>query len=266
MGMRLRAGRVFSNADDEHAPLVVIVSRAFAERYWPGQDAVGKRVKLGRYESTAPFRTVVGIVDNVRHGSLQQEARPVVYYPHAQGPDAAMQLVVRSTGTPASVAGAVRDAMGRLDPDLPATELRPLTEFVSGSLANTEIVLSLLGTFALMAIALAAAGIYGVMAYAVAQRKVEFGIRLALGASRRDLLTLIGRQGLRLTGIGIVAGVGGAWLMSSVLRDMIYGVRPTDPLVYISTAVVLAAIALAACAVPALRAMSVDPIVTLRYD
>ena len=126
--------------------------------------------------------------------------------------------------------------------------------------------MSLLGTFALMAIALACAGIYGVMAYAVAQRRMEFGIRLALGATRRDLLTLVGRQGLRLTGAGVAIGLAGARLTSSVLRDMIYGVRPTDPIVYVTTAIVLAAIGLAACVVPAFRAMRVDPIVALRYE
>jgi putative ABC transport system permease protein len=266
MDMHLRAGRVFADRDDERAPLVVIVSRAFAERYWPGADAVGKRLKLGRYESQAPLRTVVGVVENVRHGSLQHEARPVVYYPHAQGPTGGMQLVVRSTGAPSSVAGSVRDAMKRLDPDLPAAELRPLSALVAGSLADAELGMSLLGTFALLAIALASAGIYGVMAYAVAQRRMEFGIRLALGASRRDLLTLVGRQGVRLTGAGVAIGLIGAWLTSSVLRDMIFGVRPTDPLIYLTTAALLSSIGLAACAIPALRAMRVDPIVALRCD
>jgi putative ABC transport system permease protein len=266
MGMHVRAGRAFTTSDDERAPLVVIVSRAFAERYWPGQDAVGKRLKLGRYESDPPLRTVVGIVENVRHRSLQREARPVVYYPHAQGPDGGMQIIVRSSGSPASIAGSVREAMKRLDPDLPVTELRPLTELVAGSLADAEIALSLLGTFALMAIALASAGIYGVMAYTVAQRRMEFGIRLALGASRRDLLTLVGRQGIRLTAIGVASGLAGAWLTSSVLRDMIYGVRPTDPAIYVGAACVLSCIALAACVVPALRAMRVDPIVALRAE
>jgi predicted permease len=266
MGMHLRAGRAFAASDDERAPLVVIVSRAFAERYWPGQDAIGKRLKLARYESKAPFRTVVGVIDNVRHGSLQREARPVIYMPHAQGPDGAMQLVVRSAGTPSSIAGSIRDAMKRLDADLPATELRPLTELVVGSLAETELAMSLLGTFALLAIALASAGIYGVMAYAVAQRRMEFGIRVALGASPRDVLRLVGRQGLRLTTLGVALGLVGAWLTSSVLRDMIYGVRATDPFVYITAAALLSAIGMAACAVPALRAVRVDPIVALRAN
>jgi putative ABC transport system permease protein len=264
MGMRLQAGRRFTSADDERAPLVVVISRAFAERYWPGQDAVGKRLKLGRYESDAPWRTVVGIVNNVQHASLQGQPRPVLYFPHAQGPEGDMQLVVRTRASPASIAAGVRDAMHRLDPDLPATELKPLGDLVEGALASAELSLSLLSTFALMAILLAAAGVYGVMAYAVAQRKLEFGIRLALGASRRDLLGLVGRQGLRLTAAGVAIGVIGASLMSSLLRGMMYGVRPTDPIVLVGTAAVLTCVALTACFVPALRAIRLDPISALR--
>jgi putative ABC transport system permease protein len=264
LSMRVLAGRVFTAADDERAPLVVVVSRGFADRYWPGQDAVGKRVKLGRFESDAPMRTVIGVVNNVKHQDLATEPRPVVYYPHAQGPDSGMQLVVRSMSSPAAIAGAVREAMRRLDPDLPATELKPLSDLVQGSLIDTEIALSLLGSFALLAILLAAAGVYGVMAYAVAQRTMEFGIRVALGASPRDLVQLVGRQGVALTAAGIAIGLVAARLASAALRQMVYGVSPSDPIVYLSTAVTLAAIALSACIVPALRALRVDPIVALK--
>ena len=262
--MHALAGRLFTASDDERAPLVVVVSRGFADRYWPGQDAVGKRLKLGRFESDAPMRTVIGIVNNVQHANLATEPRPVVYYPHAQGPDSGMQLVVRSRSSPAAVAGAVRDAMRRLDPDLPATELKPLSDLVQGSLMETAIALSLLGSFALLAILLAAAGVYGVMAYAVAQRTTEFGIRVALGASPSDLVHLVGRQGLTLTAAGLAIGLVGARLTSSALTQMLYGVRPSDPIVYLSTAGTLAAIALSACIVPALRALRVDPIVALK--
>src|SRR4051812_1356806 len=264
LSMHVLAGRVFTAADNERAPLVVVVSRGFADRYWPGQDAVDKRLKLGRFESDAPLRTVIGVVNNVQHANLATAPRPVVYYPHAQGPDSAMQFVVRSTSSPAAVAGAVRDAMRRLDPDLPAAELKPLSDFVQGSLMDTEIAMSLLGSFALLAILLAGAGVYGVMAYAVAQRTTEFGIRVALGASPRDLVRLVGRQGLTLTLAGIGIGLLGARVASSALTGMVYGVRPSDPLVYISTAALLAAIALGACLVPALRALRVDPVVALR--
>jgi predicted permease len=264
MGIRLQAGRRFTTADDQRAPLVVIVSRAFADRYWPNQDVIGKRLKLARFESEAPWRTVVGVVADVQHASLSGRPRPVAYYPHAQGPDGNMQLVIRSASTPAAIAGAVREAMQRLDADLPATELKPMTTFLSGALGDTEVALSLLGSFALMAIALAAAGIYGVMAYAVAQRRVEFGIRLALGAAPRDLVRLVGIQSLRLTAAGIALGLVGARLTSSLLGDLVVGVGTADPRVFASTAAFLAIVALAACLVPALRATRVDPNDALR--
>jgi putative ABC transport system permease protein len=264
MGIHVQAGRLFTAADNQRAPLVVIVSHTFADRYWPNQSAIGKRLKLGRFETVAPWREVVGVVNNVQHKALSGQPRPVVYYPHAQAPDGSMQLVVRAASTPAAIAGGVRDAMQRLDPDLPVSELKPMTAFLGDALGDTEVALSLLGSFALMAIALAAAGIYGVMAYAVAQRRLEFGIRLALGASPRDLVRLVGMQSLRLTAAGIGLGLAGAWLTSSLLGDLVVGVTATDPRVFAATAVLLATIALAACVVPALRATRVDPNEALR--
>jgi putative ABC transport system permease protein len=264
LSMHVLAGRVFTAADDDRAPLVVMVSRGFADRYWPGQDAIGRRLKLGRYESAGPMRTVIGVVNNVQHANLSIQPRPVIYYPYTQGPDAAMQWVIRSTSNPAAIAGGVRQAMQRLDPDLPTTELKPLTDFVQGSLMDTEIAMSLLGSFALLAILLAAAGVYGVMAYAVAQRTTEFGIRVALGAAPRDLVRLVGRQAMALTAAGVIIGLAAARLASAALTGMVYGVRPSDPTVYLSTAGILAAVALSACIVPALRALRVDPIVALK--
>ena len=264
LGMHLQAGRLFSAADDERAPLVVIVSRTFADRYWPKQDPLGKRLKLGRFESTAPWRAVVGVVNDVQHESLSGRPRPAIYFPLAQHPEGDMQLVVRAAGSPAAITGGVRQAMQRVDPDLPVAELRPMTYFLANALGDTEVALSLLGSFAIMAIVLAAAGIYGVMAYAVAQRRVEFGIRLALGAAPRDLVRLIGMASLRLTIAGLVLGLTGAWLTSSLLGDMIEGVGPRDPRVFAAAAALLGLVAMAACAVPALRATRVDPNDALR--
>jgi putative ABC transport system permease protein len=154
--------------------------------------------------------------------------------------------------------------MTKIDPDLPVSELKPMTSYLAGALGDTEVALSLLGSFALMAIALAAAGIYGVMAYAIAQRRLEFGIRMALGASTADLLRLVGMQGFRLTGIGIAIGLGGAALTSSLLGDLIVGVRPGDPRILAVTAGTLALVAMTACAAPALHALRVDPNEVLR--
>jgi predicted permease len=264
MGIRLQAGRLFTDADGQGAPLVVIVSRGFAERYWPNQNAIGKRLKLARFESEAPWRNVIGVVNDVQHVDLVGRPRPVVYYPLAQGPNPDLQIVVRAVSSAAAITSGVRDAMQRIDADLPVSELKPMTAFLSGALGDTEVALSLLGSFALMALALAAAGIYGVMAYAVSQRRLEFGIRLALGATPRDLIRLVGLQSLRLTAVGIALGLIGAWFTSSLLGDLIAGVGPTDPRVFAVTAAFLACVAIAACAVPALRATKVDPNEALR--
>jgi putative ABC transport system permease protein len=264
MGIHLQAGRFFAPSDNERAPLVVIVSRTSADLYWPGEQAVGKRLKLARFEAEAPWRIVVGVVDDVQHTSLSGRPRPVVYYPYAQGPTGAMQLVVRGASTPSAIAPGVREAMRRIDPDLPVAELRPMTFYLSGALGDTEVALSLLGSFAVMAIVLAAAGIYGVMAYAVAQRRVELAVRIALGASGADVLRLIGAQGLRLTSIGIAIGLAGAALTSSLLGDLVVGVRPGDPRILTATAAVLALVAMTACAAPAIRALRVDPNEALR--
>jgi putative ABC transport system permease protein len=266
MGIHLLQGRAFTDADNERAPGVVIVSRSLAEHYWPGASPIGKRLKLGRYASDAPWITIVGVVADVRHGTLAKASRQVVYYPHAQIPGGGMELVVRSAGGPAAVTNAVREAIRRLDPDLPVDSIRPLSDIVRTSLFNQELELTLLGTFALLAVALAAAGIYGVMTYAIGQRVQEFGIRLALGATGTDIIRLVAGYGLRLTGVGIALGMAGAWLGSSVLSDLLYGIKPTDPVVFASTAALLAAIALSACVIPARRALRVDPITALRSE
>jgi putative ABC transport system permease protein len=177
-----------------------------------------------------------------------------------------MELVVRSAGGPAAITNAVRETMRRLDPDLPVDSIRSLDDIVQTSLFNQKLELGLLGTFALLAVALAAAGIYGVMSYAIAQRVQEFGIRLALGATGADIVRLVAGYALRLTGAGIGLGMAGAWLGSSVLSGLLYGIRPTDPIVFASTTGLLAAIALSACAIPARRALRVDPITALRVE
>jgi putative ABC transport system permease protein len=266
MGIRLLQGRAFTDADNERAPGVVIVSRSLAEHYWPGASPIGKRLKLARYASEAPWITIVGVVADVRHGTLAKASRQVVYYPHAQIPGAGMELVVRSAGGPAAVTNAVRETIRRLDPDLPVDSIRPLSDIVQTSLFNQKLELGLLGTFALLAVGLAAAGIYGVMTYAISQRVPEFGIRLALGATGTDIIRLVAGYGARLTAIGLVLGLAGAWAGSSVLADLLYGVRPTDPIIFGSTAVLLALIALAACVMPARRALRVDPITALRAE
>ena len=264
MGIRLLSGRPFAATDDETDPPVAIVSRAFAATYWPGTNAVGRRVKLGRYETVAPWSTVIGVVNDVQHASLSSPPPPVIYYPYAQAPRPDMQIVVRARVRPQTVAVDVRTVMRRIDPDLPVSGLQPMDDFVASSLNETELRLSLLGAFAVMALALAAAGVYGVMAYAVEQRRKEFGIRLALGASRADVVRLVAGNGLRITVIGLTIGLVGARLSTSLLEGMVFGVRPADPFVFSSMAALLGATGMAACVIPAVRAMRGDPVDALR--
>ena len=266
MGMRLLQGRAFHDDDDETAPPVVVVSASLVQRYWPGQQVVGKRLKLGRYESKVPWRTIVGVVGDVRHNSLAEISRPVVYYPHAQNPDNGMVLVIRSAAAPAAIAGSVRDALRRLDPDLPVSQLQPMRELIAASLFDRRLELGLLGAFAVLALVLAAAGIYGVMAYAVAQRAQEFGIRVALGASGGDIVRLVVGQGLRMTAAGVLVGLAAAWVGASVLSTLLYDVSTRDPIVFAGTAIVLTAVALTACLMPAWRALNVSPLTALRAE
>jgi putative ABC transport system permease protein len=264
MGIGLLRGRSLRASDDERAQRVAVVSREFADQHWPRQDAIGKRLKLGRYESAAPWLTVVGLATDVRHSSLSERPQPVVYYPHAQIPDGGMVLVIRSEGAPASIADAVRRALRHLDPDLPADQLRPLDEIVRASTFDEQLEFSLLAAFAALALLLAAAGVYGVMSYAVSQRFQEFGIRLALGASRADILRLVARQGVTLTLMGLVLGLLGARVAASALTSLLVGVGAGDPVVFAGTTALLAAIALAACVIPARRALHVSAVTALR--
>jgi putative ABC transport system permease protein len=258
------AGRAFSDTDKEHTAGVVIVSRSLAERYWPGGNAIGKRLKLARYAAAAPWLTIVGIAADVRHDTLAKTSRPVVYYPHAQKPDGTMEIVVRANAPTAAITKAVRDVLQRIDPDLPVDGIGPLSRVVQASLSNQQLELGLLGAFALLAVALAAAGVYGVMTYAVAQRMQEFSVRLALGATAQDIIRLVAGYGFRLTAVGVALGAVCAWAWSVVLSGVLYGVRATDPVVFGSTALLLAATAMAACILPVRRVLRASPVAALR--
>jgi putative ABC transport system permease protein len=264
MGIRLLAGRTFTDRDDERSPAVVIVSRSLAEHYWPGESPIGKRLKLARYAAASPWQTIVGVAADVRHGTLAAASRQVVYFPHAQRPGGGMELVVRTAPTNPSVAGAIRDVIHRLDPDLPVDSIEPMTEIVRASLSDRELEFAILAAFAFIAVVLAATGIYGVMTYTISQRAQEFGIRLALGASPKNIVQLVSTEGLRLTAAGTVVGLAGAWAGSQMLDELLFGIRPSNPIILASAAALLAFTALAACVVPGLRAVRVDPLTSLR--
>jgi putative ABC transport system permease protein len=270
MGVPVLRGRAFAASDTAEAPAVMVVSRAMAERHWPGEDPIGRRLKVGPPDSRNPWATVVGVVGDVRHGALSNELEPEMYAPYAQetrGFTAPRDLVVRtSAGDPLSLAAAVREAVWSVDKDQPVSGARTLEQVLGESVARQRLYLLLLGAFAGLALVLAAVGVYGVMSYAVAQRTHEIGVRVALGAGRADILRLVVGQGMLLGLAGVGVGLAGAFALTRVMSSLLYGVTATDPAVYASVALLITLVALLACYVPARRAMKVDPMEALRYE
>ena len=264
MGTALLRGRNFGSADREDAPRVAIINEMTAKRYWPGVDAIGKRLRIGAAD--APLREVVGIVRDSKWRYIGERPRSVVYRPISQSWSPLSSFVLRSAGQPNALLADVRREVQRLDPNLPVQVLRTLPEHVSEALWPARLGAGLLAVFGLLALTLAAVGLSGVIAYLVSQRTREIGIRLALGAQTRDVLKLVVWQGLKLTFIGVVIGLFGAFALTRLLENLLYGLSPTDPLTFLAITTLLVAVALLACYIPARRATRVDPLVALRYE
>jgi putative ABC transport system permease protein len=262
-------GRSFTGQDRQGAPGVVIVNEAFAQRYWSGQDPIGKRLSLGwAQEGGQPIYPleVIGVAKDGKYVTLGEDPRPFVYYPHRQNYEAAMTVLVRTTGDPKTLVEAVRNEVRALDPHLPTFDVKTLTEHMGITLLPVRLAATLLGIFGFLALLLAAVGIYGVVSYSVSQRTHEIGIRMALGARAWDVLRLVIAQGLSLTLIGVAIGLAAAFGATRFLTFLLYGISPTDPLTFVGLSALLAAVALLACYIPARRAMKVDPMVALRYE
>ncbi len=274
LGIPLRRGRSFTLEDRIDAQPVAIVSETAGRQFWPGQDPIGKRIRWGVY---TPWQTVVGMVGDVNDEPLGQPVQLHVYRPYLQMADLffedsrfgevrSMNLAVLSQTDPASLTSAVIGQIHSLDPDLAVAHIRTMAQVISSSVAGPRFNTLLLGVFAGVALFLAAIGIYGVMAYAITQQTHEIGIRLALGAQPRNVLQLVLRRGVRLAGVGATFGVAAALALTRLIAGLLYDVSATDPFTFSCVVILLLAIALLACYVPARRAMRVDPMVALRYE
>ena len=264
IGIPLIRGRLFTAEDREGAPLVVLVGETLARRVWGEADPMGKRIKLGG--ASGPWRSIVGVVGDVRHYGLNQAPTMQAYIPFAQNPASGVDLLIRSTIEPASLAASVRQQVRAIDKDPPVYGVLPLGDLVSQALARHRFTMLLLTGFAAVALAMAAVGVYGLISYAVGQRTREIGVRVALGAGRNSIFGMVMRQGVALAGVGVVAGlVASLWLTRS-LETLLFEVEPTDPAVFVILSSLLLTIALAASYFPARRATRVDPTVALRHD
>jgi predicted permease len=266
MKIPLIRGRFFAEQDTRESQPVVIVDENMARTYWPNADPLGKRLKFGGADSKNPWMTVVGVVANVKHYALDTDSRVALYTPHLQGGAGSLSIAVRTTSDPLSVAAAVTREARALDPNLPLYDVKTMRQWLSESLARRRFAMLMLGLFAGVAMLLAAVGIYGVMSYTVAQRTREIGIRVALGAQRRDVLRLIVRHGMSLTATGVGLGLVAAIASTRLMVSLLFGVRATDLLTFAVIALSLALVALLACWMPARQATKVDPMIALRQE
>jgi len=266
MGIPLLAGRFFSQQDIFSASRVSVISKTFAQRYFPNQDPIGKRLNFGFPPNGDVDREIVGIVGDVRDVSLGEAPGPMMYVPYAQAPFWGANLVVKSTLSTDAVAAAIRQEVQKIDKDLPITEVGKMPDFIDASVSQQRFRTFLLGLFAAMALVLAATGIFGVIAYSVACRTNEIGIRVALGASRSAILRMILRETLLLTLAGLLVGVPCALAASHLIGHLLFGVSANDPLTLATVAFILAAVATLAGYIPARRAMQVDPMLALRHE
>jgi len=245
---------------------VTIIDERLAREYWPDEDPIGKRIRFGPPEDNEPWHTIVGVVGEVKHERLDASTRKTVYLPFAQMPIGRSSLAIKTSGRPESLIAAVRAQIKELDRDLPMTRVMPMTEVVARSVWQPRLYTALFGVFAAVALILATVGIYGVMSYAVTQRTREIGLRMALGAERKDVLKLVVGQGVVLAGFGVGTGLVAAVGLTRLMSSLLFGVTATDPITFAAVSVVLTGVALGACFVPARRAAKVDPMVALRYE
>lgn len=261
MNIPISQGRAFTEADAADAPPVAIVNEAVVRRYWPNESPIGRRIKM-----RDRWQTIVGVVGDVRQSGLDAEASTHVYMPFAQNPQGRMGLVIRTSAEPMSLAAAVRNQIGAIDKDQPVYNVQTMERTVADSVSPRRLNMLLLGILAAVALALALTGIYAIIAYSVAQRTREIGVRIALGAQRRDVMRLVVGHGMSLALLGVAVGLALALGLTRFLSGLIYDVSATDPATFAAVVALLAIVALVACYIPARRATKVDPMIALRYE
>ncbi|HJQ25180.1 MAG TPA: ABC transporter permease [Blastocatellia bacterium] len=263
MGIPFVHGRLFDSRDQLNTPVVFVINQTMARRFWPDQDPIGKQIKMVGEGTTG---TVVGVVGDARQYYLAEEQQPQVYDCYSQFPGYFATVVVRTSVEPMSLATAARDAVWKVDKDQPVWKIRSEEFLLTRNIADKRFLMLLMGIFAALALTITAIGLYGVVSYTVGQRTQEIGIRMALGARAGDILAMILRQGMRMVLIGLVVGLAAAFALTRLMASLLYGTSATDPLAFMTIALLLAGVALVACFVPARRATRVDPMVALRYE
>jgi predicted permease len=263
IGIPFIKGRLFGNQDQVNTPTVLIINQFMAQRYWPGQDPLGKQIKLVEDNILG---TVVGVVGDAKQYWLEEETRSQLYAAYSQQPGIFATAVIRTSVEPLSLSEPVRQAVWKVDPDQPMWKIRTVEYLVDRSVADRKFLLALMGIFASLALVLTMIGLYGVISYLVNQRTQEIGIRMALGAQMGDILRMVLKQGMVLVLLGVALGLSAAWLLTRLMGRLLYQVSATDPLTYASLATLLIVVALVACYLPARRATKVDPLVALRYE
>jgi predicted permease len=266
MSVPLLQGRTFSESDTADAQKVIVIDQFLARKYWPKGDAIGGRIRRG-IENDQPLCTIIGVVGSVKTTNLAEQS-PVgqVYFHYKQFVPRGMHLVVRTNGENPQLTSTIRRQILQADPEMPLFDVKTMPERVSKSVVSRRAAMILCMVFGALALVLSAIGIYGVLAYTVTQRTRELGIRVALGAGAGDVIGMVLGQGLKLAGLGLAIGIAGALALTRLMTTLLYDVKPTDPVVFLSVAAALAAVALIASLIPSLRAVRIRPAIALRYE
>jgi putative ABC transport system permease protein len=270
MGMTLQRGRFFNQHDSSTSQPVVIINATMARQYWQGESALGKHLRIGGNESQNPWHTIVGVVEDVKQMGLEAPGKAEMYFPYSQMADsfwaAPRDLTIRTSGDPMQIAAAVRQAIWSVDRDQPVSNIRTMKDILGEEVIQRRIGMTLLGTFAALALLLASIGIYGVLSWVVAQRTQEIGIHMALGAQRQHVFRMVVGDGMRLAVTGVVIGLAASYGLTRLMSSLLFGVSASDPMTFASVPMILLIVALAACSAPARRAIRTDPMVALRYE